>query len=223
LADRDADISSTAATMRSGILDAIHVLERGLLDHSEGKAFKKGESLVSRVRKSEAWKTFMAALAPVLEKGARNAASAASIHSGLHPDENIDYDAIAKRIVYRRQGLEGITANLRDEIAQKVGQVLNSGGTREDVDRAIREALDFWRETHAETVALTEAVTAYNEATLDVAEAAGVNEVLVRDGNDDDQPCIDADGSIWTIAHAREHLLEHPRCRRAFTPLAAVS
>lgn len=223
LADRDADISSTAASMRTGILEAIHILERDLLDHSEGKAFKKGTDLVARVRKSETWKTFMAALAPVLEKGARNAASSASIHSGLHPDEDIDYDALAKRIVHRRQGLEGITANLRNEIAQKVGQVLNSGGTRDDVDRAIREALDFWRETHAETVALTEAVTAYNEATLDVAEAAGVSEVLVRDGDEDDQPCVDADGSIWTIAHAREHLLEHPRCRRAFTPLAAVS
>jgi HK97 family phage portal protein len=222
-ADRDADIDATAAAMRRDILEAVHVLERDLLDHSEGKAFPKDSDLVKRIRKSEAWKTFMALLAPAMEKGAKRALSAAAIHSGLHPDDDLDYDAIARRHVHRKEGVEGITANLKDEIAQKVGQVLNTGGSRDDVERVIRESIDFWRQTHAETISLTEAVRAYNLGTLETAEAAGVAEVLVQDGHDDDQPCIDADGSVWDLAHARQHLLEHPRCRRAFTPLTAVS
>jgi HK97 family phage portal protein len=221
--DRIADVDAVAADMHSEIMKAVHVLERDLLDHSEGKAFPKDSDLVKRIRKSEAWKTFMAFLAPALEKGAKRAVASASIHSALHPEDDVDYEALAKRIVWRKDGIEGITANLKDDISKKVAQVLNTGGSRDDVERVIREAVQFWRETHAETVALTEATRAYNEGTLTVAEMAGVTNVMVQDGHDHDQPCIDADGSVWTIAHAREHSIEHPRCRRAFTPLPEVS
>lgn len=221
--DRHMDIDVTVAEMQKDILSAVHILERDLLDHSEGKAFPKDSDLVKRIRKSEAWKTFMSLLAGAMEKGATRAVASAAIHSGLHPEDEVDYEAIARRMIYRKDGVEGITNNLKDEIAQKVGRVLNTGGSREDVDRVIREAIEFWRETHAETVAMTEAVTAYNEGTLSVAEAAGISEVLVQDGHDHDEPCQQADGSVWTIEHARQHRLEHPRCRRAFTPLPAVS
>jgi hypothetical protein len=73
------------------------------------------------------------------------------------------------------------------------------------------------------TIALTEATRGYNESTLAVAEAAGLTHVQVEDGDEHDAPCIEADGSVWSIDHAREHTLEHPRCRRAFTPIPAVA
>jgi hypothetical protein len=72
-------------------------------------------------------------------------------------------------------------------------------------------------------VALTEAVHAYNEGTLLALEARGDTEVFVEDGHDHDGPCIEADGSVWTIEYARDHRIEHPNCRRAFLPLPAVS
>jgi hypothetical protein len=147
------------------------------------------------------------------------ALSAAAIHqTGAGRPSELDYEAIAKELMFRRGGVNQITKNLRDEVVQKVAKVLKEGGDRDAVERAIREAVDFWRQGHVETVALTEAVHAYNEGTLAAAEANGFGHVLVEDGTDSDEPCKQADGALWTIDHARQHRLEHPRCRRAFTP-----
>jgi HK97 family phage portal protein len=218
-AARDDGVDAAAAAMIPGIKDAVYILERGLLDHSEGKAFEP-KTLTSRVRKSEIWKTFMAALTTAIEQGSMRALSAASIHQaaeGRATDE-LDYETLAKELVFRHGGVRQITDNLKNEIVQKVSQAVAEGKTRDQVDGIIRESIDFWREHHAETVALTEAVHAYNEGTLAVAEASGFEHVFVEDGRDHDAPCLEADGQVWTIDHAREHRLEHPRCRRAFTP-----
>lgn len=224
LEDREAAVDEVVADMSSDILKAIHNLERGLLDEIENAVEGKapGDRIRSKIRASEAWKTFMAALSVIMEKAAKKALSTAVIQQGRlgnQPEDEIDYDALARELVYRTGGVRKISANLKNEVAQKVGKALAEGQTRADLELAIREAMDFWRETHAETVALTEATHAYNEGIITVAELTGHTHLFVHDGREHDQPCIDADGQIWDIETAREHRLEHPRCRRAFTPV----
>lgn len=215
LDSRNDGVDSAAQAMLPGLRDAIHILERGLLDHSEGKA----GDLKDRIKGSNIWGSFTDALAEAIQKGTTRAISAAAVHQlGAGRSSDLDYEAIAKELLFRRGGINQITKNLRDEVVQKVGKVLKEGGSRDDVDRVIREAMDFWREGHMETVALTEAVHAYNEGTLAVAESNGFSHVLVEDGTDSDAACAEANNALWTIDHAREHRLEHPRCRRAFTP-----
>jgi HK97 family phage portal protein len=223
--DRVAAVDGIVAELERELKEAVHQLERGLLDSLqdavEGKA--PGDRIRSKLRKSEAWTTFMTALSAAMEKAARSAISTAVIQQsrlGRQLDEELDYDAMAKEIVYRSGGARKISANFKDDIARKVATVLKADGTRLDLERAIREQIDFWRASHAETVALTEATHAYNEGTLTVAEAHGDTHVFVFDGEDDDEPCIEANGKVWTIDHARENRLEHPRCRRAFTPIS---
>lgn len=216
--DRARDVDAAANFMEDGILQAVVTLERGLLDHVEGKAFDPG-SLVRRLRRSESWASFMSMLTGVLEEGTRRAVASAVIHQGLvgrPTGDEIDYEAVAREVVHRPEGVRAISNNLRDEIVQKVAKAIADGADRAAVDRLIRESIDFWRESKAETVALTEAVHAYNEATLTVYEETGVSEVVVTDGTDHDDACREADGQVWTIDHARERRLEHPRCRRAF-------
>lgn len=218
------DTDSIIASMKRDLADAAHPLERALLDHIEGKAFN-GKTLTKRVKESEAWKTFQSMIATVMERYAQQAVSTAAVHHGnlgLVPEDALDYEAIAREIVYRKGGVREISENLRSEIVQKVGKVLAEGGGRGEVEQAIRESIVFWKQTQAETVAMTEAVHAYNEGTLSTIEATGGTEVFVTDGEDDDEPCAEADGSVWTIEQARANRLEHPRCRRAFVPLAAT-
>ncbi len=222
--DRDTAVDGVVSQLSSELKDAIHTLERGLLDEAakaiDGKAI--GSRLRSKLRKSEAWNTFMSSITGALEKAARSAISTSVMQQGRLgnvPEEEIDYDALAREIVFRSGGVRKITANLKDEVAQKVAKALAEGQTRGDVEAAIRESMDFWRESHAETVALTEATHAYNEGTITVAELTGHDAVFVHDGRDDDEPCITADGQVWDLETARANRLEHPRCRRAFTPV----
>lgn len=221
--DRESSVDAIVADMETGLKQAVHVLERGLLDEVEkrdGKAM--GDKVKDRLKKSESWKTFMSMVASVLESSAQRALSTAAVQQGREgriPEDEIDYEALAKELVYRRDGVRAISDNLRDEIIQKVAKALEDDAERDDVEAIIRQSVDFWRESKAETIALTEATHAYNEGTLVVAEATGHNHVFVHDGLDHDDPCREADGKVWTISEARERRLEHPRCRRAFTPV----
>lgn len=215
---RVADTDAIIKDLTAELADAARVLERGLLDHVEGKAFKTTD-LKKRIRNSEAWTAFSKQVGKALERAIKRGLSAAVIHHReLTPEEEIDYDQIAKEMVHRKDGVRGIVQTLKDSILNHVSDRLEKNATQQDVNAAIQKRIDEWKQGSAETVAMTEVVRGYNEGTLAVAEAAGVTHVHVSDGEDHDQPCKDANGQTWTISHAREHYLEHPRCRRAFVP-----
>lgn len=215
---RTADTDAIIADLKADLEDAARVLERGLLDHVEGKAFKPN-NLKSRIRASESWQTFSKLVGEALERATKRGLSAAVIHhNDLTPEEEIDYDAIAKEMAHRKDGVRGIVKTLKDSILKRVSDALAGNASQQDVNTAVQEKIKEWQSGQAETVAMTEVVRGYNEGTLAVAEAAGITHVHVSDGEDHDEPCKLANGDTWTIAHAREHYLEHPRCRRAFVP-----
>jgi HK97 family phage portal protein len=225
MSDRDIAVDAITAELTAEIKEAIHSLERDLLDELEraveGKA--PGDRIRSKLRKSSAWTRFQSLMARALEKATKRAVSTSVVQQGTvgrRPDEEIDYEAVAREVVYRKGGLRAIINNLRNDVARKVAEALSAGQTKSDIERAIRGEMDRWRSGHAETVAMTEAVHAYNEGVLTVAEMNGESHVFVHDGRDHDEPCIAADGQVWTIDEARERRLEHPRCRRAFTPIS---
>lgn len=220
--DREAAVDALVIEIKKEILDAAHVLERELLDELERGEKAIGDRLRSRLRRSEAWKKFSGAVSEALERAARYALSTSVMQQGRAgniAEEEIDYDALAREIVYRREGIQKITKTLRDDVAKKVGAALEAGADREQLIEAIRQPFEIMRDSKAETIAMTEATHAYNEGTLTVAEALGRTEVMVFDGDEYDEPCQEANGQIWSIEKARENRLQHPRCRRAFVPL----
>ncbi len=214
---RTTDIDFLAANMQADLAKAATPLERALMDHAEGKAVFDPKTLKKRLRESPAWKTFQEMLEATMVDYIQQAVSTAVVHHGglgLISDEELDYESIARGLVHRPEGLRSIVSTLRRQILSKTDAL----PTRQEVLNAIREEIRNW---NVEMIALTEIVSAYNEGTLVVAEAAGVEQVYVSDGDDHDQPCIDANGQIWDIATARANRLEHPNCRRAFVPLSA--
>ncbi len=217
LDQRTAEINSIVGELKTELRDAGHYLERGLLDNVEGKSFDP-KSLVSRLRNSPAWKKFTANISAALEDAALRAVSASTIQQATlgNQTEDLDYDAIVRSVVYRPDGSKKITQTLKDEVVQKVADALKEEKDREEVEQIVRESIDFWNQTKSETVALTEAVEAYNEGTISVAESLGHDSVIVLDGDEHDEPCVEANGSVWGLEEARANRTEHPRCRRAF-------
>jgi hypothetical protein len=155
-------------------------------------------------------------------RGAQQSISASTVHHaslGIDPGDELDYEQIAESVINRPEGLRNIVSNLKQQMLTKVADALDDG--RAGTEAAVRETIGFWRDNKAETVAMTEAVEAYNEGTLTLAESRGESEVFVEDGQEHDEECIEADGSIWTVEHARKHRTAHPRCRRSFTLLGS--
>jgi HK97 family phage portal protein len=218
---RTADTDAIIGSMQSDILDAAVALERELLDHVEGKAFDPKTTL-ARIGKSEAWTTFRNSLRDALMRGAQQSISASAVHHasvGIDPGDDLDYEQIAESVINRPEGLRGIVNNLKQQMLTKIADALDAGRT--STEAAVRETIGFWRDNKAETIAMTEAVEAYNEGTLTLAESRGEAEVFVEDGHDHDEACAEADGSIWTVEQARKNRTEHPRCRRSFTLLGS--
>lgn len=221
LADRrDSDVDAAVATIDRKLRDGIHLLERGLMDHAEGKAVSSN-NLVKKIRQSTAWPAFENALWDAIESGVVQAISTASVHQGtLGREADLDYEALARRISHREEGgVPTIVANLKRETLKIVEDAVAEGKTAEEIQSLIGHKMQTWRDGHIQTVALTEATHGYNAGTLEVGRAVGVSRVLVEDGHDHDAECAAADGSVWTIDHADKHRIEHPRCRRAFTLL----
>lgn len=221
---RERDIDAAQAYIAAELRDAAHDLERGLLDAVEGKALKTSD-IVKRVKQSAAWTAFRERVEAILTEGAVRAAKSAVMHSGVIPDdgEDVDYDAIVKSTVHRPEGLRKIIRTLRDRVARRVAETRDGDGERAEFEAAVKAALNDWSASQVVTIADSEATEAYNEGMLTMLEMDGQETVFVTDGHDHDEPCKAADGQIWTIDHARANRKEHPRCRRAFLPLAEVT
>lgn len=220
---RSVDITDVTVSIAAELRDAVIELERGLLDHVEGKALKSSD-LVGRIKNSEAWKTFSARITRVIEDGARRAAQSAAMHSTLTPDEDIDYDAIAQSIVHRPDGVRSIVRTLKERVTNRIKAARDANAERTEFEAAVRSAIAEWADSQAVTIADSEATEAYNEGTLTVAEMSGVDQFYVVEEDDaPDEACQKARGQIWDLKTARANRKEHPRCRRAFLPITEVS
>jgi HK97 family phage portal protein len=226
LADkRVADVDAVVSDFEADLGKAARVLERGLLDTAEGKAFKASD-VVMRLRNSDSWKAFTELATEAYEKALLRVMSQAAIHHsevGLKPAGEIDYEALVDELVARKDsGVAAITASFKKQLADKVKEARTGESTLADIQTEIQNTVAHWAESDAYGIALTEATRGYNESTLAVAEGSGLTHVVVSDGTDSDEACADADGQLWTLEQARENPLEHPRCRRAFVPVPAT-
>lgn len=218
LADkREPAVDSAVGEFHGELSKAAKSLERELLNAADGKAVS---DVVAKLRNSSGWKAFEEVAKRAYEEALLKVMSAAAIHHdelGLKPAGEVDYEALIDSLVGRQDsGVKAITKTLKDRVATAAKE---ARANKEDVSAAVSAAIEDWISGQAHTVAVTEATRGYNESTLDVAEKAGATHVLVSDGQDDDQPCIEANGQTWTIAHARANIIEHPNCRRAFIPI----
>lgn len=74
------------------------------------------------------------------------------------------------------------------------------------------------KQSRAEMIARTETGEALNEATLQSYQFAGIREVHVEDGDQDEVCAAAVASSPWTVELAQAQKLGHPNCTRGFRP-----
>lgn len=97
--------------------------------------------------------------------------------------------------------------DLRDDLWEDGVEIVDRSGRR-------------WQmETYTRMLVRTKSAMAFNGGSLNKFAEEGVGRVRVFDGVVDDQDCARANGQIWTVKYAMNHVISHPNCRRAFGPL----
>lgn len=134
--------------LQSELEDAVHQLERDLLDAAEGKA--EG-TLYQRVKNSKAWVVFEERLSSVLEGGAVAAAAQANV--GRSADEVIDYDEVGAATLLRSGGLSDTLNTLKKQVLDSMLTVQRAGSAASKADQTIRETLRAWKEADVPGVA----------------------------------------------------------------------
>lgn len=93
--------------------------------------------------------------------------------------------------------------------------------TQADVRATILAAFDGMAKTRADLIARTEIALAAGKGSAAGWKDAGVEYVLISDGDDFDEECQAADGAVWTLAEYDDNVISHPNCTRSASPLTA--
>lgn len=126
-----------------------------------------------------------------------------------------------KKVVdeYINSRMDFLNKELNRVTEEKLGNMFMQSETIEDIKAGLKEnyALSTNR---AKIIADTEFHSLQNEIVTDLAEKTDeVVAVYVTDGIRWDADCAEANGSVWSIKHARENPLQHPNCIRQFHPV----
>jgi HK97 family phage portal protein len=124
--------------------------------------------------------------------------------------------------------VEGIQKTTLEELRQALQYGSEQGwgidqivrGDPENGVRGLRQIVEETYKGRARTIARSELGDAQNAATAQRYQRAGVDQVLIMDdgAGDEDEPCVLANGQIWTVDYFNNNRLEHPNCTRAAAP-----
>lgn len=89
-------------------------------------------------------------------------------------------------------------------------------GVPKDNYRGLRSVVRETYKNRSKTIARTEVATAQNTGTAGRYKAAGVTEVIIQDGDEDDL-CAPYDGTRQSIDWALDNPIAHPNCTRAYS------
>lgn len=109
-----------------------------------------------------------------------------------------------------------ISETTRERTNELLQQAIDEGWSPQRFAEALDES-GLYGEARAEMIARTEVAIAQNYGQVETYRAAGVTEVYVYDGDEDDE-CREADGQVWTVDEALANPTGHPNCVRAFSP-----
>lgn len=128
-------------------------------------------------------------------------------------------------------------ASLRNLARQQITEMMASGKNaipqaREMAAQMEEKGVRFtdrsgrrWKpRDYSRMVLRTKAVEVSNQANVSAAREFGSKVMRIFDGgpSDNDAPCLEANGQVWTHEYFATHLLEHPNCRRAGSPLPST-
>jgi hypothetical protein len=142
--------------------------------------------------------------------------------AGAQLPVDIEFDVTNERVVEvideLASRIRGVAETTRDDVRRWVETGTKEGLSIQQIAEQIRSQASGISKSRSVTIARTETGTALNLGATLAYEEAGVEEVEVLDG-DDDEPCASVNGTTQTLKWARENPLGHPNCQRAFAPV----
>lgn len=126
-------------------------------------------------------------------------------------NENVQLvlDQLAKEI-------RNVADTTKAEVQRLVGQQAQQGWSNAELAQKITAHGEISSVSRANMIARTESAVGYNQGTLLGYEDAGIEQVNVFDGTNDDD-CKAANGQVWTLNEAKASPIAHPNCQRAFS------
>lgn len=120
---------------------------------------------------------------------------------------------------YVNSRMEFLNEELNRVTEEKLGNMFMQSKTIDEIKVGLEENYAL-NNSRAKIIANTEFHALQNEVVTDLAEKTEeVKAVFVTDGVKFDVACAEANGSVWSVKHARENPLEHPNCVRQFHPV----
>lgn len=115
----------------------------------------------------------------------------------------------------------GVDATTRERIRTLIAETLaNPDATEAELAQAILTEFDGMTVGRADMIARSELAEAAGKGSAAGWRDAGIDAVLISDGDDFDEACQEADGQIWSVAKYEANPLEHPNCTRIASALA---
>ena len=120
---------------------------------------------------------------------------------------------------YVNSRMEFLNEELNRVTEEKLGNMFMQSKTIDEIKTGLASNYALNKD-RAKIIANTEFHALQNEVVTDLAEKTDeVKAVFVTDGVKFDVACAEANGSVWSVKHARENPLEHPNCVRQFHPV----
>lgn len=125
-----------------------------------------------------------------------------------------DTDSVAAYLEERGSlYVDAIDETVKDELGSFIANEIRSGKSNEQIAQAVREHFSDFPSWKADRLVRSEVRDAYNFATLEAGQQAGVKVVQAKDAQygDTDEECMNRDGQFFSIPKAlTETLREHP-------------
>ena len=173
------------------------------------------------------WDEWNARLAPGLSQQYRDivtkqGAKAAKLAGGTWNPTDPFLSKFATGYVGER--ITQLDATTRTEVSEAIRAALDGAGgvSIQELNTlvldTVQEKFKGYEQYRALRVARSESAIASNHGNILGFAQAGVNEVDVLDGTDDDL-CAAASGQRWTLRESIENPIAHPNCQRGFSPV----
>lgn len=116
---------------------------------------------------------------------------------------------------YEKGAMKELGDTLRQVLSDNIGNILESGGSIDDMATAIRESISSLGQAKAEQIAISETQMASNWSALEMGRRSPLDmEAWFVGDTESCDVCYEWSGrNPWTIADAQNDLYPHPGCR----------
>lgn len=117
--------------------------------------------------------------------------------------------------------LKDSTDKMRVDTLNTITKGIEEGKSMPEVTRDLRKTFVREHDYQLRRIARTETARIQNHGATNRYDKLKITHVHVHDneGPNSCEDCEIANGSVWEIAYARSHELEHPNCVRSFSPI----